>query len=177
MVNKTVFVGGVHGVGKTHFCKNIICRFDAAHVTASELIGRHVKHQIDKTVSNIGRNQLILAEELARYQTSCRTILLDGHFCLLDATSTIQEVPLETFKAVSPCAIVLLIDNPEAIVERLSNRDSRTHRLKLTSELQSKEIMRAEFVSQSLEIPISIINAIEDIEDIEESIEKIAPYL
>ncbi|MEM7067015.1 MAG: ATP-binding protein [Cyanobacteria bacterium P01_B01_bin.77] len=174
MVTRTVFIGGVHGVGKTYFCKNIICRFDVAHVTASELIGRHVKHQIDKTVSDIEKNQLILAEELARYQTSCRTILLDGHFCLLDVTSSIQDVPLETFKAISPCTTVLLIDNPETIAERLSNRDSRSHSIKLISELQSREITRAELISQSLKIPISIINATEDIE---ESIKKIAAYL
>ncbi|MBE9059908.1 ATP-binding protein [cf. Phormidesmis sp. LEGE 11477] len=174
MVTRTVFVGGVHGVGKTYFCKNIICRFDAAHVTASELIGRHVKHQIDKTVSNVEKNQLILAEELARYQTSCRTILLDGHFCLLNSTSNIQDVPLETFKAISLCAIVLLIDNPEAIAERLSSRDSRTHSIELISELQSREITRAELVSQSLKIPISIINAAEDIEKL---IKKIDSYL
>ena len=174
MATRTVFMGGVHGVGKTYFCKNIICRFDVVHVTASELIGRHVKHQIDKTVSNIEKNQSILAEELARYQTSCRTILLDGHFCLLNAISSIQDVPLETFKAISPCATVLLIDNPEAIVERLSHRDSRTHSIELISELQSREITRAELISQSLKIPISIINATEDIE---ESIKKIASYL
>ncbi|NJK52616.1 MAG: AAA family ATPase [Leptolyngbyaceae cyanobacterium SU_3_3] len=68
MTAKTVFIGGVHGVGKTHLCNRIVSHFDVAHVTASELIGRHVKHRIDKTVSDIEGNQLILAEELARYQ-------------------------------------------------------------------------------------------------------------
>lgn len=84
MTTRRVFIGGVHGVGKTYFCKHIVCRFDAAHVTASELIGRHIKHQADKTVPDIEENQLILTEELERYQTSYRTILLDGHFCLLN---------------------------------------------------------------------------------------------
>ncbi|MEP0914460.1 ATP-binding protein [Leptolyngbya sp. GB1-A1] len=174
MATRTVFIGGVHGIGKTYFCKNIVCHFDVAHVTASELIGRHVKHQVDKTVPDVEKNQLILAEELARYQTSCRTILLDGHFCLLNATSSIQDVPLETFKAISPCAIILLIDTPEVIVGRLSNRDNRMYNIELISELQSREIERAELISQSLKIPISIINATEDLE---ESIKKVALYL
>jgi adenylate kinase len=175
MTAKTVFIGGVHGVGKTHFCNSIVSRFDVAHVTASELIGRHVKHQIDKTVSDIEGNQLILAEELARYQTSCRTILLDGHFCLLDAASGVQNVPLETFRAISPCAIILLTDNPETIAERLSNRDSRVHHsIELISELQSREIVRANLISQSLQVPISIIKVTEALE---ESIKKVVLYL
>lgn len=174
MTTRTVFIGGVHGVGKTYLCKNIVCHFDVAHVTASELIGRHVKHQVDKTVPNVEKNQLILAEELARYQTSCRTILLDGHFCLLNATSSIQDVPLETFEAISPCAIILLIDNPEAISERISNRDSLMHSVELIAELQSRERERASFISQSLKIPISII---EVTETLEKSIEKVALYL
>jgi adenylate kinase len=174
MTAKTVFIGGVHGVGKTHFCNRIISDFDVSHVTASELIGRHVKHQIDKTVSDIEGNQLILAEELSRYQTTCQTILLDGHFCLLNSTSDVQDVPLETFKAISPSAIIVLIDNPEKIVERLSNRDNRMHSIKLIAELQSRELARANLASQSLQIPISII---EGTEVLEESIKKVASYL
>jgi len=174
METRTVFIGGVHGVGKTYFCKNVVCHFDVAHVTASELIGRHIKHQVDKTVPDVDKNQLILSEELARYQTSCRTIFLDGHFCLLNGASNIQDVPLKTFKAISPCAILLLIDNPEVIAGRLSNRDNRIHSTELISELQSREIARAKLISQSLEIPISIINATEDPE---ESIKKVALYL
>jgi len=174
MTARTVFIGGVHGVGKTYFCENIVCRFDAAHVTASELIGRHVKHQIDKTVPNIEKNQLILAEELARYETNCRTILLDGHFCLLNAVSSIQDVPLETFRAISPYAIILLIDNPEAIAERLSNRDSCVHSIELISELQLREIARANLISQSLKVPISTI---EVTKALEESIKKVELYL
>ncbi len=174
MTARRVFIGGVHGVGKTYFCKNIVCRFDAAHVTASGLIGRHVKHQIDKTVPNIERNQLILAEELARYETNCRTILLDGHFCLLNAASSIQDVPLETFRAISPYAIILLIDNPETIAERLSNRDICVHSVELISELQSREIARANLISQFLKVPII---KIEVTEALEESLKKIELYL
>lgn len=174
MTTRTVFLGGVHGVGKTYFCKNLVCRFDVAHVTASELIGRHVKHQVDKTVLDVEKNQLILAEELAHYQTNCRTILLDGHFCLLSAISGIQDVPLETFEAISPYAIILLIDSPEAITERLSNRDSLIHGVELISELQTRERERANLVSQFLKIPISLVEAAETLE---ESIKKVELYL
>ncbi len=174
MTIRTVFIGGVHGVGKTYFCKSLTDHFDVEHVTASELIGRHIKHQIDKTVPDIEKNQLILAEELNCYQTSCRTILLDGHFCLLNVTSDVRDVPLETFRAISPHAIILLIDKPEAISERLSKRDSHLHSTEMILALQSREIARANFVSRSLEVPISVI---EVAEALEESIKKVALYL
>ena len=174
MATRTVFIGGVHGVGKTYFCKNLVCRFDVAHITASELIGRYVKHQVDKTVLDVEKNQLILAQELARYETSCRTVLLDGHFCLLNATSSIQDVPLETFEAISPCAIILLIDSPEAIAERLSNRDNLMHSIELIAELQAQERARASLISKSLKIPISVI---EVTANLEASIEEVSLYL
>lgn len=174
MRTRIVFVGGVHGVGKTHFCKEIVNRFDVEHITASELIGRHINHQLDKAVLNIERNQLILAEELSRHQTRCQTILLDGHFCLLSNTAGIQDVPLETFKAIFPCAVILLVDDPEMIVNRLSNRDNFIHSTEIVSELQARETERATFISQSLGIPIIVI---ESTEALDESIKKIELYL
>lgn len=174
MATRTVFVGGVHGVGKTYFCKSIVGRFDAEHVTASSLIGRHVKHSSNKTVLNIESNQLILAEELSRYQTDCRTILLDGHFCLLNATSGIQDVPLETFKAISPHAIILLTDEPASIAARLSNRDDYSYGMELIAKLQAREIERANFVSQSLCVVIIVIKPMMDPE---QSIKEVAAYL
>lgn len=81
---------------------------------------------------------------------------------------------METFTAISPCAIILLIDNPETIAGRLSNRDNRVHGIELISELQSREIARANLISRSLKIPISII---EVTEALEESIRKVALHL
>jgi 2-phosphoglycerate kinase len=33
-----IFVGGIHGVGKTLFCRNVTQHLDIEHVTASSLI-------------------------------------------------------------------------------------------------------------------------------------------
>lgn len=174
MKNRTVFIGGVHGVGKTHFCNSLVGRFDVEHVTASSLIGQHINHSEDKTVSNIEKNQLILADELSRYQTNCRTILLDGHFCLLNSNSDIQDVPLATFKAISPYAIFLLKDDPASIVVRLSNRDDRAYSTDLLSTLQVREIERAGLVSQSLNVPLIVI---EPMVDFDKSLKEVATYL
>ncbi len=174
MATRIVFVGGVHGVGKTYFCENLVGRFDIEHVTASSLIGRHIKHSPSKTVSDIEKNQLILAEELSRYHTERRTILLDGHFCLLDSRSDVQDVPLETFKAMSPYAFVVLTGEPALISARLSNRDACSNSLELIARLQIREVARAHFLSQSLAVPVTVI---EPMMDFEKSIEEVAAYL
>ena len=88
--------------------------------------------------------------------------------------SGIQDIPLKTFEAISPCAIILLIDSPEAIADRLSNRDSLIHSIELITELQAQERERASLISQSLKIPISVI---EVTASLEASIEKVSLYL
>lgn len=174
MVKRIIFIGGVHGVGKTNFCQKLSGQFDAEHVTASDLIRRHIKLSKNKTVADIENNQLILAQELSRHQTDRQTLLLDGHFCLQNSTSDIQDVPLSTFEAISPYAIILLEDAPSSIVTRLSNRDKQIHHLDLISTLQNRELKRAHFVSETLNIPIRVVNPIIDIE---RSIREVARYL
>ena len=171
---ETIFIGGVLGVGKSSFCRHVVERFDVEHVTASSLIAKHIEHRADKTVVDVENNQLILAQELHKYKTNCANILLDGHFCLLTTTSDIEEVPLETFKAISPRAIILLIDSPDAIAKRISDRDNYQHKTEKVNALQSKEIERANFVSSSLEVPITIIEVGADLNN---SIDKVSPYL
>ncbi len=174
MTIRTVFVGGVHGVGKSHFCRSLVGKFDVEHITASSLIGRYIKHSKDKTVLDVEKNQLILADELSRYKTKSRTILLDGHFCLLNENSGILDVPLGTFKAIAPQAIILLKDDPVSIVSRFSNRDGHTYCVDLIATLQAREIERANLVSQSLNIPLKII---EPIINLNESLKEVTTYL
>jgi adenylate kinase len=107
---------------------------------------------------------LILAQELRNHQTNCQTILLDGHFCLLNKASEIQDVPLETFKAIAPFAIIVVTDNPEKISERLAFRDNHIHTIESIEYLQSREIDRANFISQSLDVPIEFIRSSENLE-------------
>ncbi len=171
---RIVFIGGVHGVGKSHFCRNLVGKFDVEHMVASRIISQYIKQSDDKTVPDVEKNQLILANELSNYNTMSRTILLDGHFCLLNEKSDIQDVPLHTFKAIATQAIILLKDNPASIVSRLSCRDNRTYRVGLIAALQAREVERANFVKQSLDIPLIVI--VPSI-DFNESLKEIASYL
>jgi len=175
MRKRIAFVGGVHGVGKTVFCNKLSKIFEFDHVTASNLISRR-QHLLsrDKTVNNIDKNQLILKQELANYRTAKHIILLDGHFCLLDSSSNIQNVPLDIFKALSPYVIVLLIDKASIIAVRLSKRDGREYSLEQISILQERELKWAHLVSTALNVPIKIIDLSLDYED---SISNISLFL
>ena len=67
MTHRIIFVGGVHGVGKTHFCQKLTEKFDVEHVTASSLIRRHIALSKSKDVEDVKVNQSILVTELSCY--------------------------------------------------------------------------------------------------------------
>lgn len=165
MRKRIAFIGGVHGVGKTVFCTKLSEANTFDHVTASSLI--HRKKQIAlnaKEVTSIDQNQLILVEELSNFKTNKNIILLDGHFCLLDSASKIQEVPIALFKSISPFAIVLLTDKPSSIADRLSNRDDRKYGEELISAFQEREMNWAISVATAINVPIRIVDLACDIE-------------
>jgi adenylate kinase len=174
VLTRTIFVGGVHGVGKTSFCKNLSDKFDLEYVTASSLIRRRSKLPVNKTVTDVGGNQSILLDELSHYLTNRSTLLLDGHFCLLKNTLEFEDVPLSIFVAIDPCAIFLLKDNPSTIVMRLSQRDNKEHDVSRIAALQEREVHRARLVSENLGIPFVIV---EPILDYEGSLKAVIPYL
>ncbi len=174
MIHRIIFVGGVHGVGKTHFCEKLSERFSVEHVSASSLIKRHKRLARNKEVEDVGGNQAILIAELSNYQTNKSTLLLDGHFSLLAKTSEIEDVPLGIFLAISPLAIFLLHDDPLEIAKRLTLRDGEDCKVELIASLQEREVSRAHWVSSELNVPII---RIEIQKNFEESAKSLVPFL
>ena len=162
MKKDIVFIGGVHGVGKSYFCNLLADRYDIEHVTASSLIGKHIRQSKYKTVQSITNNQVILAKELSKFRTNHQMILLDGHFCLLDKKREIKKIPLETFEEIAPKAIILLIDNPTSIYTRISDRDGKKLNEELITALQKCEIKNAKYISRTLNVPLVMVNHITD---------------
>ncbi|MBD2096231.1 AAA family ATPase [Trichocoleus sp. FACHB-591] len=152
---KVIFVGGVHGVGKTTFCKALKAQLDVQHFSASDLIAREKKEQYfqDKRVQNIDENQDVLVTALNKYLKDETWYLLDGHFCLLSKDGEITKIPDSTYEGINPCAIILLFDRPENIYDRLSERDNITYDLALLHSFQEQEIDYAKYISNKLGIP------------------------
>lgn len=157
---KVIFIGGVHGVGKTTICNNISNGFGIKHYSSSSLITRikSDKVNINKKVGNIEGNQNILLEAINEYVDEQGINLLDGHFCLIDENGLIKNIPLETFSSISILEIIVLVDNPENIVERLKNRDSNVYTLDFIKYFQDQEIKYAKLVSKKLNIRLNIID-------------------
>jgi len=159
---KIIFIGGIHGVGKTTLCRKISKKIPLKHYSASELISKLKCENIgkDKRVSNVIENQNILLESIDRYLTDEEYYLLDGHFCLLNSKEHIVPVPFNTFSLLGLKAIIVLVDEESQILKRLANRDARCYPISLIKEFQEKEIYYAEEVAKRIGVTCKIINKI-----------------
>ncbi|KZL48910.1 hypothetical protein A2T98_15550 [Nodularia spumigena CENA596] len=170
--SKIIFVGGVHGVGKTTICHTIASRFNIKHFSASNLISleKEEDHLLNKQVDNVTENQDVLVTAIDKYLNIDNWYLLDGHFCLLNKNNEVTKIPYSTYQAISPSAIIVLIDEPDKIYTRLNSRDSIQHELALLRSFQEQEIDYAEEIRDKLNIPYLMCNA-------SESNDKIYPFI
>ncbi len=165
---KIIFVGGVHGVGKTTLCTTIASRFNIKHFSASNLISieKEEEHLSTKQVENIVKNQDILVTAINKNFESEEWYLLDGHFCLLNKNNEVTKIPYSTYEGICPSAILVLIDQPENIYTRLSARDSIKHEVALLRSFQEQELSYAEYIRDRLNIPYLKCNATESYDKI-----------
>ncbi len=121
-----VFLGGVHGVGKTTLCNTAFAEARFHCVTASSLI-KAFKSNIDKNkrVEGIADNQVLLLKQLKIEKEKHKRLLLDGHFCLINNCDQIEPIAIDVFRAISPDLLILLKGNPSTIAERLTMRDGK----------------------------------------------------
>jgi len=180
-----IFIGGVHGVGKTTFCSKLIERIskNLRHISASEIIKKYknsTKEFVYKKVNNISNNQELLIEGLKKERENT-DILLDGHFVLLDKEGNTQRIDLNTYKNIQIKSILLLVDEPENIKKRLNQRTlNNAFTIDLLKAMQSEEIDWAKEVANQLYLPIKIINLnqCKEYEDcLTESIKFISAYI
>ena len=171
-LHKIIFIGGVHGVGKTPLCKSVCTKFNVIHHSASKLIEKysHIKFSSNMRVENINRNQEILIQAINKYLDINKNYLLDGHFCLLNQDGIITEIPLPTFTVISPVAIILLYENPSNIYSRLKNKGKKIYDMDLLTSFQEQELRYSRAVATKLNIPYLKTNPITDREIIDKFI-------
>lgn len=151
MDKQIYFVAGVHGVGKTTYCKTLSKTFKVPHYSASELIKRWSckAHNLDKKVSDIDGNQSSLLAAITEFVPENR-FLLDGHFCLLDANHDIRKVPERIFSELAPKAVLVMHDDVTNIVSRIKGRDNVLQNESVLIKLQKCEIDYAKILSERL---------------------------
>tara|TARA_B100000586_G_C19947619_1_gene358260 strand:- start:113 stop:661 length:549 start_codon:yes stop_codon:yes gene_type:complete len=157
MDKQLIFIAGIHGVGKSTFCnlfKNLHPNLD--YFSASTLIKNYKANAFtqSKQVPDIDTNQDILISALSSQKDTKDLILLDGHFCLFDSEFNPQEIPIEVFTKLKMNIIILLTAPIELIVERMKDRDGKSHSISELSKLQDLEVLSANRIAEKLNIPL-----------------------
>ena len=152
-----IFLGGVHGVGKTTICKQFFVPSGYYCITASSLIKAYgARPDKNKKVEKITDNQTMLIQQLNLEKKCQNHILLDGHYCLIDKHKRICPIEAETFRQINPLCLLLLKDFPINIASRLINRDDEKWTKDFIEQFQYSEENHAKRISCEFSIPLHI---------------------
>lgn len=158
-----IFVGGVHGVGKSTRCQQVAQQTGLQWLAASALIKAEKQSAIaehSKFALDPAGNQELLVRGIRKHMRSKQErIILDGHFTLLKPDGEIIPIAADVFVELDLDTIVVLQDNPTSICNRLRERDKEDWTITMVSAYQDAEINRAHVVASSLGTPILIIDA------------------
>lgn len=153
-----IFVGGVHGVGKTTMCQKAFTPLGYRCVTASSLIVEH-GGLIDKSkrVNDVSGNQAAIIKQLAMAKKIHCRLLLDGHFAVVNDRGRIEPIDLSIFQEINPTHLILVKGNPGEVTARLNKRDGKKWQSSFIKSFQMAEELHARKVSDALTIPLSIV--------------------
>lgn len=150
--NRIVFIGGIHGVGKSTICRHICSELNLEYLSASELIkwANLNEDTKNKKVRDILETQNRLILGLTNTIQRRKNYLLDGHYCLLNSDNEIVKVPLATFEEINPISINLILGDISEIKNRLEFRDNRHYDFTLLERFQDEEMTYAKYLSKTL---------------------------
>ncbi|WP_024833859.1 ATP-binding protein [Ruminiclostridium josui] len=153
-MRKVVFIGGIHGVGKSYLCELLKEKTHLNIYSASELIRIFQKDQTDinKRVPNINKNQDVLITAIEENVPENICLVLDGHFCLLDSNQNIKRIPYSTFEQLNIIAIITLVGEPNIIKNRLNLRDNSQYTENFISDFQDSELNYSKDVAKKLHV-------------------------
>ncbi|CAK7038937.1 ATP-binding protein [Phascolarctobacterium sp.] len=148
----TIFIAGIYGVGKSTLCACLSKKMGIAAFSAGDLISsvNGEQYGVNKTVTDKNSNQDILISEVHRLLKSNSTILLAGHFCILDNNNNIDFLPRSVFSSLNIEKILLLEANIVKIMANLYCRDRKVYMQEKVSILQKSEREMAQDVSKKL---------------------------
>lgn len=156
-----IFIAGAYGVGKTYLCNIISEIIGLPHYSASSLI-KHTSQK--KAVADVDKNQNVLVEAVTEINQTAKSILLDGHFCILNRDHDLECLDLKVFQSLRFVKAIVLVGNVDVIVERIKNRGNQLFDHKEIDYIQSTEVERANQVCSALDIPL-LIHDISDGDD------------
>lgn len=157
---RVLFIAGIHGSGKSTLAKALSAAHDVTAYTASELI-KFQPADTDftkKAVADVDENQVRLLASIAELAPRLESVIVDGHFCLLDSNHTVQRVPEAVFRRMAPVAVLLVREDLSRVYQRLAARDGVGISLPLLSALDIAEHRQATEISSTLGVSFMVWN-------------------
>ncbi|KWC80583.1 ATP-binding protein [Burkholderia cepacia] len=153
----TIFVGGVHAVGKTYVLQPVCEELGVRHATASQLIKEQrglANWTVSRQVDDIDENQRALVAAVQRLEEAGEMIVLDGHFVLRRSADVHEKIGVETFAQLIVQGVILLEAPGETIAERLRQRGDTTWKQSEIEAFARKEWEHAQTVCMQLGVPL-----------------------
>ncbi len=152
-----VFVGGIHGVGKSTLCQKAFGPAGYQCVTASTLIDKHGQRIIGKKlVDDVSYNQAALLDQLSSAKEQYCRLILDGHFTLINRREQIEPIEPKVFEEMKPNQLILIKGNTAEIANRLKTRDGKRWSSSFLKKFQSVEESHARYVSAKIGVPLYV---------------------
>lgn len=153
----TLFVGGVHAVGKTFVLKTVCERLRLRHATASQLIREQrglASWTVSRQVADIDENQAALIAAVRRLELGDEKVVLDGHFVLRRGANVHEKIGVDTFAQLMFKGVILLEAPAGIIADRLLTRGDSTWAPSEIEAFAQAESEHSESVCQQLKIPL-----------------------
>lgn len=153
----TLFVGGVHAVGKTFVLKPVCARLGVRHATASQLIREQrglANWTVSRKVDEIEENQRALVAAVRRIEHGGETVVLDGHFVLRRGVSIHERIGVDTFSELLVSGVILLEAPSVTVFERLQQRGDTTWEISEIEVFAHTELEHAKAVCKQLGVPL-----------------------
>ncbi|MEP4534137.1 MAG: ATP-binding protein [Cyclobacteriaceae bacterium] len=156
MYRNTIFIGGIHGVGKGAICSEIKKEIDLEHLSASDVLkwSEVSPDPTNKFVKDIPDTQQRLITGLQRLIHPTQMYILDGHFCLFDWNGKVNPVPVETFIQISPILLSVVVCDAAIVAERLHARDNKKYDTLIIEKMQKIELEHAQLVAGKLNVDL-----------------------
>lgn len=156
----TIFVAGIHGVGKSFLCRHYAAQRKVVHATASALIKQELAEETwthGKRVKDIAENQAALIRAVEKHWISKKRLLLDGHFVLRNNEGKLEPIDTFIFHALKIQGVAL-VQAPDHVVQSRLRERGEYSSLKDINDFLVEERAHAEVVCTELAVPLVILD-------------------
>lgn len=115
-----IFVGGIHGAGKSTFAHWLSKKTSLEHFSCSTLIeeAKNIQFSQEKVSGQIDSNQGDLVRAVHSLRRVKGDFILDGHFCLRNERGDITRLAPNIFQGIAPGNIILIEADAHDILAR-----------------------------------------------------------